>query len=186
MASTEKKGSEFLKLRFQLIDSLPGAPPRACQLPEHYSLEVASDREVCVHCGGTLRRVRTSTHYPLGLLLGRPRVRLIHKACAACRQADALEAYYQYVPPGGNYAYDLIVDVGLARCATIGKMRKSNVISSNAGDGFHLLRALVRWPIPSSTAWRLSIGYTFRRCARLAEDGVTPCTSMARVSPGPR
>lgn len=104
-----------MKLRFQLIGSLPGQLPRACQLPKRYSLEVASDREACVHCGGLLRRVRTSTHYPLGLMLGRPRVRLIHKQCSICQQADSLEAYYQYVPPGGNYAYDLIVDVGLAR-----------------------------------------------------------------------
>ena len=48
-------------------------------------------------------------------MLGRPRVRLIHKQCSTCQQADALEAYYQSVPPGGNYAYDLIVEVGLAR-----------------------------------------------------------------------
>jgi len=104
-----------LKLRFQLVGSLPGPLPRACQLPKHYSLEVASDREACLHCSGPLWRVRTSTHYPLGLMLGRPRVRLIHKQCSTCQQADSLEAYYQYVPPGGNYAYDLIVEVGLAR-----------------------------------------------------------------------
>ena len=104
-----------MKLRFHLVGSQPGPLPRACQLPKHYSLEVASDREACLPCGGSLRRVRTSTHYPLGLMLGRPRVRLIHKQCSTCHQADSLEAYYQYVPPGGNYAYDLIVEVGLAR-----------------------------------------------------------------------
>lgn len=104
-----------MKLRFDLISSLPGPLPEACQLPEHYSLEVVSDREVCVDCGGPLWRVRTSTHYPLGLMLGKPRVRLVHKQCAMCHQVDALEAYYQYVPPAGNYAYDLIVEVGLAR-----------------------------------------------------------------------
>ena len=104
-----------MKLRFQLIGSLPGPLPETCQLPRHYSLEVVSDREACVDCGAPLWRVRTSTHYPLGLMLGRPRVRLIHKQCSMCHKADSLEAYYQSVPPGGNYAYDLIVDVGLAR-----------------------------------------------------------------------
>ena len=98
-----------------MVGGLPGPLPQACQLPKHYSLEVASDREACLHCGGSLRRVRTSTHSPLGLMLGRPSVRLIHKQCSACQQTDSLEAYYQYVPPGGNYAYDLIVQVGLAR-----------------------------------------------------------------------
>ena len=48
-------------------------------------------------------------------MLGRPRVRLIHKQCSGCQQVDSLEAYYQDVPPGGSYAYDLIVEVGLAR-----------------------------------------------------------------------
>lgn len=104
-----------MKLRFQLVCHLSGPQPRACQLPEHYPLDVASDREACLNCGKPLRRVRTSTHYPLGLMLGRPRVRLIHKQCSGCQPADSLEAYYQDVPPGGNYAYDLIVEVGLAR-----------------------------------------------------------------------
>jgi hypothetical protein len=48
-------------------------------------------------------------------MLGRPHVRLIHQQCSVCGQADPLEAYYRHVPRGGNYAYDLIVEVGLAR-----------------------------------------------------------------------
>ncbi len=48
-------------------------------------------------------------------MLGRPRVRLIHQQCKQCGEMDPLEAYYQHVPPGSNYAFDLIVEVGLAR-----------------------------------------------------------------------
>jgi hypothetical protein len=48
-------------------------------------------------------------------MLGCPRVRLIHQECTVCGQADALEIYAQVVPPGGNYGYDLMVEIGLAR-----------------------------------------------------------------------
>ena len=104
-----------MKLRFQLIQGSSGRLPAACQLPDGYSLEIASGRQVCQHCRGPLRRVRTSTHRPVGLMLGRPHVRLIHQQCVRCGQADSLEVYYQEVPPRGNYAYDLMVEVGLAR-----------------------------------------------------------------------
>jgi hypothetical protein len=51
----------------------------------------------------------------VGLLLGRPQVRLIHQQCTCCGQTDSHEAYHQQVPPGGNYAYDVMVEVGVAR-----------------------------------------------------------------------
>ena len=102
-----------MKLRFQLLENLPGELPATCQLPNGYVLEVAAD--LCEHCAGGLRRVRTSTHHPVGLMLGCPQVRLIHQQCTVCGQADSLEVYYRHVPRGGNYAYDLIVEVGLAR-----------------------------------------------------------------------
>jgi hypothetical protein len=104
-----------LKLRFQLVQGSSGQLPAACQLPDGYSLEIASGRQVCQHCRGQLRRVRTSTHRPVGLMWGRPHARLIHQQCTLCGQADSLEVYYQEVPPRGNYAYDLMVEVGLAR-----------------------------------------------------------------------
>jgi hypothetical protein len=104
-----------LKLRFRLLQDFPGLLPENCQLPEGYTLELTSDHDRCHYCAGRLRRVRTSTHYPVGMLLGRPRVRLIHQQCLLCGRADSLEVYYQQVPPGGNYAYDLMVKVGLAR-----------------------------------------------------------------------
>lgn len=78
-------------------------------------MEVTSDHERCENCGGPLRRIRTSIHQPVGLMLGRPRVRLIQRACSVCSEPDSLSAYLQQVPPGGNYAYDLIVEVGLSR-----------------------------------------------------------------------
>ena len=141
-----------MKLRFQLVRHLSSPLPRACQLPEHYPLDVASDREAGLNCGKPLRRVRTSTHYPQGLMLGRPRVRLIHKQCSGCQQVDSLEACYQDVPPGGNYAYDLIVEVGLARLRDHRQDGKSNVISSNAGDGRRRPRVSVCWPSGSPKA----------------------------------
>ncbi len=48
-------------------------------------------------------------------MLGRPGVRLIHQQCVQCGQADSFEVYHQQVPPQGNYAFDLMVEVGLAR-----------------------------------------------------------------------
>ena len=48
-------------------------------------------------------------------MLGRPLVRLIHQQCTVCGQAGSLEIYHQQVPSRGNYAYDLMVEVGLAR-----------------------------------------------------------------------
>ena len=48
-------------------------------------------------------------------MLGRPHVRLVHQECSRCGQVASLEFYRQEVPPRGNYAYDLMVAVGLAR-----------------------------------------------------------------------
>jgi len=105
-----------LKLRFQLLEENQLGPwTRNCQLPDGYSLEIGSGRQQCQACGEKLRRVRTSTHHPVGLMLGRPNVRLIHQQCTCCGRADSLEAYYREVPPRANYAFDLIVEVGLAR-----------------------------------------------------------------------
>jgi hypothetical protein len=104
-----------VKLRFDLLGSFSGTLPAACQLPDGYDLKVTSGRDVCEDCGGRLRRVRSSRHHPVGLMLGRPQLRLIHQQCSVCGQGDPLEVYYQHVPAGGNYAYDLIVEVGRAR-----------------------------------------------------------------------
>ncbi len=89
--------------------------PTACQLPEGYLLEVSSGRRACRNCSGTLRHVRTSPHQPVGILLGRPQVRLIEQQCVQCGEKDSLENYYQHVPPKNNYTYDLMVEIGLSR-----------------------------------------------------------------------
>lgn len=105
-----------MKLRFQLLDGTRGtALPECCQLPDGYECQVTSGRTCCGSCGGRLRRVRSSTHRPVGLMLGQPRVHLIQQQCTVCGQADPLEVYDRLVPRAGNYAYDLIVEVGLAR-----------------------------------------------------------------------
>lgn len=104
-----------MKLRWRLLPQLPGTLPAACQLPDGYVLEISSGREACQACGARLRRCRTSRHRPISLMLGRPQVRLIHQECTACGQADGLEVYAREVPAGGNYGYDVMVEVGLAR-----------------------------------------------------------------------
>jgi hypothetical protein len=105
-----------LKLRWRLLVGWPGTLPAACQLPDGYALEISSGRTTCALCdAGPLLRCRTSRRRPVSLMLGCPRVRLIHQVCAACGRADSLEVYTQEIPPGGNYGYDLIVEVGLAR-----------------------------------------------------------------------
>jgi hypothetical protein len=48
-------------------------------------------------------------------MLGQPRLRLIHRQCVDCGEADSFEAYHKLVPPQGQYAFDLIAEVGLAR-----------------------------------------------------------------------
>ena len=125
-----------MKLRFQLLKDLSGSLPLPCQLPEGYALEVASGHSARQHCRGQLRHVRTSTRRPIGWMLGRPHVRLIHQECTRCGQADSLEVYYQEVPPKGNYAYDVMVEVGLARFRD---HRQDEEIQSNLRERWGLL-----------------------------------------------
>lgn len=98
-----------------MLNKLPRPLPRACLLPHRYHLELVGPRRNCQYCNGPLRRVRTSTHFPVGLILGQPQVKLIHRKCDGCGKPDPLDEYQQLVPPYGNYAYDLIVHVGLSR-----------------------------------------------------------------------
>lgn len=103
-----------MKIRAQLLRTWVGPLPAVARLPKHYRLEVVSDRTLCERCGGRLRRQRSSIRYPLGLLLGQPRVCYVEKRCARCGQIQRPELYVQWVPPQGNYAFDLIAEVGLA------------------------------------------------------------------------
>lgn len=116
-------------LRYQLLEGWCGPLPLRCQLPDGYSLEIASGRQVCHSaCNGPLRRVRTSVRHPIGLMLGSPRVRLIHQQCTRCGRAAGPEFFDQLVPAGGIYAYDLMVEVGLAR---FGDHRQDREIQSH-------------------------------------------------------
>jgi len=42
-------------------------------------------------------------------------MRCVEKGCGHCGWTDSFDGYRQLVPPGGNYAFDLMVEVGLAR-----------------------------------------------------------------------
>jgi hypothetical protein len=103
-----------LKVRGQLLRSAAVPLSAATRLPAYYLLEVSSGRTVCEACRIRLRRQRTSIHYPVGLSLGQPRVRSIEKQCPACRRIYRPEEYPEWVPPHGNHAFDLVVEVGLA------------------------------------------------------------------------
>jgi hypothetical protein len=50
----------------------------------------------------------------MGLALGQPRVRLVEQQCPVCRRIFRAQGYSELVPPHGNYAFDLIVHIGLA------------------------------------------------------------------------
>jgi hypothetical protein len=103
-----------LKVRGELLQSATVPSSATTRLPVHYPLEVASWRTDCEDCQARLRRQRTSTHYPIGLLLGQPRVHLVEKQCPVCRRIFRAEDYPELVPPHGNHAFDLVVEVGLA------------------------------------------------------------------------
>lgn len=104
-----------MKLRAQFVLQFGGRLPAACQLPEGYLLEIVSPEATCPDCGRGLRRIRTSPHQAVGLMLGRPRVRRVQKGCPGCDWTDPQDGYRQLVPPGGNYAFDIIAEVGVAR-----------------------------------------------------------------------
>lgn len=104
-----------MKVRAQLLSNWSGPLPPAGKLPRHYCLEVASERTFCDACGGKLRRQRCWTRYPVGGMLGEPRVRDVQKQCILCGKVHYSENYHQLVPRQGNYAFDLIVEVGLTR-----------------------------------------------------------------------
>ena len=104
-----------MKVRAQLLRAWSGSLPAAGRLPKNYLLEVASERTACEICGGPLRCQRSSRRYPLGVMLGEPQVRYVEKKCVLCGKVHRDETYDQLVPRQGNYAFDLIVEVGLAR-----------------------------------------------------------------------
>jgi len=101
-------------VRGQLLRNAAAPLSAATRLPEHYLLEIASGRTICESCQVALRCQRTSNHYPVGLALGQPCVRSIEKQCPVCHRIYRTEGYSEWVPPYGNHAFDLVVEVGLA------------------------------------------------------------------------
>jgi hypothetical protein len=132
------------------------------QLPKHYRLEVASKQTVCEACGGPLNRQRSSTRYPLGVVLGQPQVRYIEKKCICCGKVHHPETYHQLVPPQGNYAFDLIVAVGLARFR---EHRQNEEIQQELQVRWELL-------LPSSTINELA--HTFLDCLAAVHQARAP------------
>jgi hypothetical protein len=105
-------------------------------------------------------------------MLGRPCVKLIEQECIVCGQADSLDEYYRHVPREGNYAYDLVIAVGLARFRD---NRQDAEIQSDLQRRWNL-------PLPASSIGLLAHAFldglaavhrahTPALCRRLADDG---------------
>lgn len=93
---------------------MPGSLPDYCLLPKGYALDVATSRSLC-ECGGKLREQWLESRCPRGILLGEPLLMHHIKQCPDCRRVYRCERLGELIPPHGNYAFDLIVAVGLAR-----------------------------------------------------------------------
>lgn len=79
---------------------------------------MSSNRETCINpdCQDQKLRIqRTVLRYPRGILLGEPIVKHQIKKCPRCRREYPFEQLHQLIPPHGNYAYDIIIYVGMAR-----------------------------------------------------------------------
>jgi len=79
---------------------------------------VSSNRETFINpnCQNhKLRIQRTVWRYPRGILLGQPIVKHQIKKCPLCKREYPCEYLHHLIPPHGNYAYDIIIYVGMAR-----------------------------------------------------------------------
>lgn len=105
-----------MKLRAKVLEHYPGALSEFGLLPEHYVVTVSSPHSSCETCGTALRVQHPYRRSPAGLMVGRPV--LIHrvKQCPHCGRSYRCEELSELLPPSGQYAYDVIVEVGLARC----------------------------------------------------------------------
>ena len=102
-------------LRAQLIGQVHGSLPDYSLLPKHYVLDVVNDHTLCDHCHCGLRIQRTLVRYPVGILLGEPILRHHIKKCPVCGREYQYEQLNDLVPPHGNYAYDIMIEVGRDR-----------------------------------------------------------------------
>ena len=95
-------------------------------------------------------------------MLGEPQVRYVEKKCVRCGKIYRPETYHQLVPPQGNYAFDLIVAVGLARFR---EHRQNGEIQAE-------LRARYGLRLPSSTINELA--HTFLDCLAASHQARAP------------
>ena len=109
-----KKKLEILTIRYELILKIKKPLHNYCMLPQNYILDLESPQTEC-SCGGTLRKQWLTTRHPIGILLGKPRLRHHIKQCSICKKVYPFESINRLVPPHGNFSYDIIVEVGLAR-----------------------------------------------------------------------
>jgi hypothetical protein len=79
---------------------------------------VSSNLETCINTECQEQKLhiqRTVLRYPRGILLGEPIVKHQIKKCPRCKREYPFEQLHQLIPPHGNYAYDIIIYVGLER-----------------------------------------------------------------------
>ena len=105
----------MLECRAELLHRCADPLPEYCGLPKHWRVMVETDQTHCERCGQGLRRQWRRTRFPIGLALGQPELIHRHKQCPVCKQVYGCEKMAELVPAHSNYAYDLIVEVGLAR-----------------------------------------------------------------------
>ena len=125
----------MLRLRADLIRQVHSPLPDYCCLPQDYVLNV-SGNQLCDHCDNRkLRSQRTVKRYPVGILLGQPVLKHQIKKCPVCKREYRYEKINALVPRHSNYAYDIIVEVGLQRFQ---RHRQNNEIKKQIQNSYGL------------------------------------------------
>jgi len=119
-----------------LIRQVHSPLPDYCCLPQDYILNVTTGYQLCDTCDNRkLRSQRTVKRYPVGILLGQPVLRHQIKKCPVCKTEYRYEKMNTLVPRHGNYAYDIIVEVGLQRFQ---RHRQNNEIQKDIQHSYGL------------------------------------------------
>ena len=127
----------MLRLRADLIRQVHSPLPDYCCLPQHYLLDVTTALTLCDDCDNSkLRSQRTLKRYPVGILLGTPVLRHHIKKCPVCKREYPYEKINALVPRHSNYAYDILVEVGLQRFQ---RHRQNNEIQKDIQNRFDLV-----------------------------------------------
>ncbi len=127
----------MLRLRADLIRQVHPPLPDYCCLPQGYVLNVTTGDQFCDHCDNRkLRRQRTIKRYPVGISLGQPVLRHQIKKCPVCKTEYRYEKINALVARHSNYAYDLIVEVGLQRFQ---RHRQNNEIQKDIQNSYGLV-----------------------------------------------